>query len=169
MGRQVELVFSACDGVMIDKKYLGSFWCNEIMRTVRRVASNSVLEGLYCGELFLEVHKSLNMHPSSWDMYFEPESGRPGKSETPVFDRIVNTPDITAVRILYEDDSLDYIFVPWEDREDNRYQNGLQESAISAAGHLYLSVSRKNHLADLVDLDEIHDEARAFDWTVSPD
>lgn len=72
MGRQVELVFSACDGVMIDKKYLGSFWCNEIMRTVRRVASNSVLEGLYCGELFLEVHKSLHMHPSSWDMYFEP-------------------------------------------------------------------------------------------------
>lgn len=159
--KQVELVFSACDGVMIDQKYLGFFRCDNIRWLARRTAPNSVSKHLYCDTLSLELHKDINQVPDAWDACFDTES------DTSVFDRITETPDITAIRLIYEDDSVDYVLVPWDNTDDSRYVNTCQQSIVSAPGHLYLCVSRDKKLEDLVDLDSINDEACAK-WTVRP-
>lgn len=160
--KQVELVFSACDGVMIDKKYLGLFHCDNIRWIARRTAVNSLSKHLYCDSLFLELHKDINQVPDAWDCPF------PSGSDTPIFDRIVKTPDITAIRLIYEDDSSDYVLVPWDNTEDNKYVNICQQFIISGPGHLYLCVSCGKKLEDLVDLDSINNEACAG-WTVRDD
>ena len=85
------------------------------------------------------------------------------ESEEPAFDRLTKCPDVVGVEIVYEDDSSDYLLVPWN--EDNDYANKYQSTYVSKCGHLYLMVSKSRTVQDLLKGQDVDDWNRDWPWT----
>ena len=109
--KSISLALENCESISIDRKFVGEFLCNNITSRVFRIACNSIAKQQLCDELFIEINEDANVKYSCFGQ----------ESEEPAFDRLTKCPDVVGVEIVYEDDSSDYLLVPWN--EDNDYAN----------------------------------------------
>ncbi len=151
--KSISLALENCESIPIDRKHVGEFLCNNIASRVLRIACNSIANQQLCDELFVEINKDANVKYSCFGQ----------ESEEPAFDRLTKCPDVVGVEIVYEDDSSDYLLVPWN--EDNDYANKYQSTYVSKCGHLYLMVSKTRTVQDLLKGQDVDDWNRDWPWT----
>lgn len=129
--KSVELILENCEVLKFLPDQIGVFCCNNITARVARVACNSISKLLVCEWMGIELYGTTNQKYDSFGQ----------ESEYRVFDRLMKFTDITAVEVTYEDDSSDYILVPWSD--ESEYSNKYQTGFVSASGNLCILISKE--------------------------
>lgn len=129
--KSIELVLENCESIKFLPEQIGIFCCNNIVAQVARVACNSISKHLICEWMCIEIYSAANQKYTSFGQ----------ESEDTAFDRLMKFGDITAVEVTYEDGSVDYILVPWNDEND--YSNKYQTSYITEDNSLHILVSKE--------------------------
>lgn len=143
--KKIALTLENCEVWEFDRKDIGDFHCIGISRVVSRIASNAMRDYTECDELFIELFSSANT-PKETQFYDEPK--------TP-FERLAEYSDITAVEITYDNGTSEYIYVPFDG--DFNVPGTTQTCYLSKCGNLYIRISEKGDVKELLDLDEVDD------------
>ena len=138
--KSITLVLENCEEITISEEHIGSFYCADITATIARIACNLIAKEQYCGEFYLEIDKDADM-PNS---VFETE-----RDQT-VFERLA-CPDITGIKITYEDDTTEYCIMPWKDADHHRCSSVYQTSCVSKSGNMHICISKDKLIEDIVD------------------
>lgn len=142
--KSIALVLENCEVITIAREHIGKFHCKDITSTIARIACNSISKKQYCGEFYLEMHKNADGHYSSFGE----------ESDETVFKRLAYD-DITRIKIIYEDDTVEYYIMPWEDADITGCNNEYQTSYVSKCGNMYICICRDKSIEDMVDFDSI--------------
>lgn len=124
--KDIELVLENCEIIKIRKENLGIFMIDNIKRSIRRVAVNSISSGLYSDKVVMQINAHAN--ENSFSSY----------GSVP-FDRLREFNDIAAVYVNYKDGHQEGIYVDWN--PDSEHENSHQTSIVNEkTGDLYLVI-----------------------------
>lgn len=156
----IEFIFENCDSIRIDGKYVGDFLVDDLSRTIKRVACNSIRRLDTANTVVVEIHKDANKERHEFDQ----NDVEDFKQMT--FDRFKSFNDITSICFdLVEDCTEDgkepikehySYFVDWAG--DSDYTNKAQKVYLSGCGNLYLVIADGADIEDFFDLEKIEDE-----------
>lgn len=148
----VGIVFENTEVMVIDAKYFGYFNIDNISRSVRRIALNSIGQLTYAKEVSIEIYSEAN------DTYY------PFGDEdcaTTIFERILDYGDIVSFILKYDDESEDEFFVDYDEGEYGGYlgaRNVNQHCMLSDPGNLYIVIGKGMALYNCFDAEEINNE-----------
>lgn len=142
--KSITLDLENCEVIPISQEHIGSFYCKDITTVIARIACNSIAKEQYCGEFYLEIHKDADRPYSPFDT----------ESDKTVFERLA-CPDITGIKITYEDDTAEYYIMPWKDADRSGWNNEYQTSCVSKCGNMHICICRDKSIEDMVDCDSI--------------
>jgi len=124
--KDIELVLENCEIIKIQKENLGVFMIDNIKRSIRRVAVNSVSSGLYSDKVVMQINSLAN--ENSFSSY----------GSVP-FDRLREFNDVAAVYVNYKNGHKELIYVDWN--LDSEHENSHQTSLLNEkTGDLYLVI-----------------------------
>lgn len=146
---KIELVLENCEVITIDGKYIGAFYINNIKTNISRVACNSVQKYSTSDDILIEILKDGDIEhlPFGIEDY-----------KTTVFNRLTKVNDITHVEVYWKDDNKhDDIWVTYN--EERSFENIYQQSYLSKADNLYISISKDNDIFDIIDKERVDQES----------
>ena len=152
--KSITLILENCETISLERKFIGTFFLNDIQERIARIAVNSIAKQKMADELILEIFSDAN----NVDYY---PFGDTDDGAIRIFDRLTEYGDITSVEIVWEDESIDDILVPWNDAHE--CFNEYQKYYLSKNGNLYIVVSKEKEIKDHFDLEEI-DDPKYTDW-----
>ena len=147
---RIELVLENCEVIIIDGKYIGAFYINNIKTNISRIAINSVQKYSTSGDILIEILKGGNVKylPFNIEDY-----------KTTVFDRLTEANDITHVEVHWKDGSCDDIWVEYNDESHSTFENTYQQSYLSEIGNLYISINKNDDIFDIIDKERVDQES----------
>ena len=154
----INIILENCEVIGINRQYVGAFYITDIKRTISRLAMNSISDTINSDEIFIQVSSKANdvsAYLTTW-----------GDNTTKPFDRIRQHNDITAIEIVWENKTNEYIYVDWGGNSD--YTNSNQTSAINeTTGDLYIAVSENETVSEFFKVGLIEKEAEY--WSLYED
>ncbi|MCM3109886.1 hypothetical protein [Lederbergia lenta] len=157
--KQVNLILENCEVLEIDRKYIGYFHIGNIKTSINRNACNSISKDIVCEDFTIEINRSFKD-----EELMQYTFGDLSEKRNPI-ERLLRYPDITALEIVYQDDSKEYIYVDWqvEDGDTNKNQKNL----INNFGDLYIVISENKGIEDFYNNEEINNEDIVdFSWSM---
>lgn len=149
----IEFALENCEGVKIDRENIGTFYLDDIKRSISRSAMNSIGGNYTAENLVVQICSKANRldaYTSTWS----------GNDRMP-FERLTTHNDICGVQINYQDGSSEYLYVKWIG--DSEYNNDAQSSKINPhTNDLYIVVGKDLNLEEVFG-DEL-EEDDAFCW-----
>ena len=80
--------------------------------------------------------------------------------KTTVFRRLTEANDITHVEVHWKDDSkYDDIWVTYNDDSHRTFENIYQQSYLSKADNLYISISKDNDIFDIINKETVDERS----------
>lgn len=153
--KEIQLVLENCEVIYVPVKVIGQINIEGLSRSIYRQACNSISDSEECDEFVIQIHRSFDTS--------EHGSGFTKDDKTLPFKRISDYSDITAIVVKYEDDSEEYIFVPWN--EESEYENTYQKNLINEWGDLYIVISKKKDIKDVFEEEELTNKDEIeFGW-----
>lgn len=134
--KEIHLVLENCEYVVVSTKYLPQIVLSEITHEITREAMNSVSKSLKVKSAYIEIIKPDTIKVN--DLFGDEEEDYVCKR------RIVDGGDITAIQVIYKDNSSEYYWVEWN--EEDEYYNSYQKVEISKEGNLHLLIQKDKTL-----------------------
>lgn len=153
-----------CDSITIDGKYVGEFNCEDIRRSISRVACNAINIIDTCYDFVIEISKSANKERYQFDQTDYEDF----KQMT--FDRLTKFSDIASITLefidqIYSDNDDDLrtekelepitYYISWTG--DSDYTNDSQKYYISDLGNLYIVINHKKCIFDVFNIETVND------------
>lgn len=137
--KYIELILENCEVIKIDAKYIFDIEVNNIKKHISRRTINSISSELNCESFSICISRYLpKENITRWTIGDTDE-------ERDTLDRLSSHNDITGVVIHYENETSEYIFVPWGEKECvNSYQN----SKTDAEGDLFITIDKEKPLEE---------------------
>ena len=153
--KKMTIVLLNCETIELEPKDVGYVLLKDVSKTVARIACNCVATMETADTFLVEIFPSGNERREDY-----PEDHPCGTA----FGRLTSVADGTQVHLLYEGaEEEDEYYVDYEpyDADAEFYQNRLQTTYLSKTGHLFLLVSKKKALFDLIPKEAADDEKAA--------
>jgi len=116
--KELILVFENCDCAHIEQKYLKSLFLRGIKHDILSLESKDVWMEYYCESAQITINKKALKLKTDFDASFLDDKNT-------LSYHLDNYHDITHLDIKYDDDTNDYIAVPWEGESD--YSNSAEK------------------------------------------
>lgn len=148
--KSIEFTFENCEYFSIDAKYFGALELTDFNTHIQRIASNVITKMNCVGTVAMEIFSEGDSKYSCF-----------GDEELTKFERLKNWNDITALTVVYEDDSEETYYVNYEEEDEDQLSspNVLQRSKTNKFGDLYIIISESKCFTDFFDDEEINNEA----------
>lgn len=118
--KRLDIVFENCEVYSLEPTMIELCIIDNVTKNIGincfQYTQGEVYDSLMCEELMLAINKQGLNAKSNFDM-----------EETPLKERL-RWCDITHIDIIYNDETNDYITVPWKDDGDNEFKNCLQHN-----------------------------------------
>ena len=131
--KSITFMFKDYESIEIPAQYIGSIYIGDIQHNIERIPVNYIQETTVCKELYVEIFKEFD---AEYDGLYNMNK----------FERFMYLFNIVAVELKYDDDTSQYISIPYKGEKKNQYQEGW----VSRLGNLYISISPKKSLEDFV-------------------
>lgn len=131
--KSIELVLENCECIRFLPEQIGRFRCSNITVDVARAAVNCIEKQKTCEWMCIELLADADQKYNSLG----------AESEFTAFARLEKFKDIAVVNIIYEDESIDSVFVPWND--DSEEINVYQTSFVDSRHNLCILISRTDN------------------------
>lgn len=133
--RNIQLQYENCEVLTIPAEYFLVFSCGEIKSSIDRIATNVISKVNFVDKLVFIVDNKFIGNKTTKDESFTFES----LSGTKAYDYLKNRKDITHINVVYEDNTEDYIEIPWLGYSDyyNEAQENLENSTEDILTHIY--------------------------------
>lgn len=142
---KVNIMFEDGNFAEVDGKFVGQIIVDKITKSVRRIADGSVQSVETAGAVVLEIHSDGNT-----PVIIDAEG-----NTLPMFERLANISDITAVEVFTRDITsvnADVYFTDWRFSTEG---NKNQQVYISELGHLYMVIEKDASVFTYFDKDII--------------
>ena len=136
--KEIGLFFENIDYVIIPNHYFTLFSIEDIETSIHRVAANAIMRYNTANTASFILRKEAN---DDFDR-FETDIDLIHYKGGTLFHRILNYNDITQIRLIYDDGSIEEFSVAWEDENGREDRNELQKSAITKDNDLFVSIHR---------------------------
>lgn len=143
----IEFTFENCEHFSIDAKYFGALELTDFNTHIQRVASNAITKMSCVGTVAMEIFSEGDGKYSCF-----------GDEDLTKFERLRNWDDITALTVVYEDDSEEIYYVNYEEEYLPGSPNVLQHSETNKFGDLYIIISKNKCFTDFFDDEEINNK-----------
>ncbi len=151
----IDIVLENCEVIRIMREHIGDFHVLDIKRSISRIAMNSVSGTLSAEEIFIQVSSEANETTSYLTTW--------SANDTKPFQRIVQSMDISAIDINYEDGSNEEVLVNWGG--DSDYTNEKQTADMNEdTGDLYIAISENTTVFDYFE-NELEEEESNY-WSL---
>lgn len=149
VAKYIEFIFENCEHFSIDAKYFGALELTNFNTHIQRVASNAITKMSCVGTVAMEIFSEGDGKYSCF-----------GDEDLTKFERLKNWNDITALTVVYEDDSEETYYVNYEEEDENQLgsPNVLQHSETNKFGDLYIIISESKCFTDFFDYEEINNK-----------
>ena len=132
----IEITFENTDFIKIPAHYFRDFVLEDVRTVVRRAAANAILRYFEANSVLIEL---------------EPEANRDGKTfegdvhivhygNNSLFERLQQN-DITAIKLIYADDTEESFYVVWEDEDESGFRNLFQSSTVDEDGIICVKIA----------------------------
>lgn len=145
--KSIEFIFENCEHFSIDAKYFGALELTNFNTHIQRVASNAITKMSCVGTVAMEIFSEGDGKYSCF-----------GDEDLTKFERLKNWNDITALTVVYEDDSEETYYVNYEEEYLLGSPNALQRSKTNKFGDLYIIISESKCFTDFFDDEEINNK-----------
>ena len=135
--KAIDITFENLDSIVIPVEYFYDFFLNDIRTNISHMSTNTILRTNVAGSLGFLLKKKANKDADKFRGDVHIISTKTGT----LFERIYKS-DITSFTIIYEDDSSEEFYIPWEDDGRNEYKNILQKTSEDDKGNLIVRIER---------------------------
>ena len=129
----ITFMFKDCESIEVPERYIGLISIEDIQQNINRIALGTVQEQLVCKEFFIEVFKECD---GEYDSLYNINK----------FERFVKSRDIVTLYIKFNDDTAEYLNIPYAGEKENLYQY----TWLSRLGNLYICISPRKCLDDYI-------------------
>lgn len=145
--KKIRFVFENCEYVELEAKYFGCFVVTDIEESVKRTSLNSIMQTKTANKVAFEIFKDAK------NIEYTPFGNE--KYKTDVLSRLAEGSDITQLKLKYDDNSSDTLFVDWNN--ENEFSNSYQKQHIDDYGTLYIVISKECDVFDYFNKDSMSD------------
>ena len=135
--KAIDITFENLDSIVIPVEYFYDFSINDIRTSISHMSTNAILRTNVAGSLMFILKKKADKDADKFRRDVHIISTKTGT----LFERIYKS-DITSFTIIYEDDSSEEFYIPWEDDGRNEYKNILQKTSKDDKGNLIVRIER---------------------------
>lgn len=142
--KKIEFILENCEVITIDGRFIGDFDLDNIKTKEKMTIAKDVA---------IEISSLANEETSSVILgIVTNETFKP-------FDRLTEHSDVTGIEVYFDDDTIEYYYVDYQEENGFLGANNLnQHTYLSSLGNLYLVISEKNAIEDYWNIRKINDE-----------
>lgn len=144
--KKIEFILENCEVITIDGRFIGDFDLDNIKTKVSEKMT-------IAKDVAIEISSLANEETSSVILgIVTNETFKP-------FDRLTEHSDVTGIEVYFDDDTIEYYYVDYQEENGFLGANNLnQHTYLSSLGNLYLVISEKNAIEDYWNIRKINDE-----------
>jgi len=145
--KKVEFIFENCEHFSIDANYFGDFCIENIHENIYRCGLNAIGKFIVADTVVFEIYSEAD---TLYNCFGEDRNK---------FDRIKSYMDITSLELVYDDGSIETIYVDYEDSIEGQLgtSNTNQKVYKSELGNLYIVIAKDEDIEDFFNKEDIND------------
>ena len=150
---KITIVFENCESITFPAKVFYQCYLGKISTEIQRIAINAIEKMTFADEIALGI-----FFPEAEKLC---EKNEMFEENVKVFDRLTRYMDITYISLLYDDETEETYFIPYEE-ESSRLgaPNFNQKYWVSDCGDLYIVIAKDKDICDFFDIDVCNDNER---------
>lgn len=148
---KVTIIFENCESITFPAEAFYQCYLGKINTEIHRMAINAIEKITFADEVALGI-----FFPEAEELC---EKNAMFKENAEVFDRLTRHMDITSISLLYNDETEETYFVPYEEESSMLGVPNLnQKYWVSDCGDLYIVIAKDKDICDFFDIDSCNDK-----------